>query len=45
MLLAQDKAITTLHAYANLVQIPVLVLSPSRQPLVPIAANRFEHQY
>jgi len=41
MLLAQDEATTTLHAYVNLVQIPVLVLSPSRQPLAPIAANRF----
>ena len=41
MLMAQNEAVTTLHAYANLVQIPVLVLSTSRQPLVPIAANRF----
>ena len=32
----------TLHAYANLVQIPVLVLSPGRDRLAhPVAPNRF----
>lgn len=31
----------TLHVYANLIQIPVLVLGPGREPVAPIAADRF----
>ena len=36
----QDK-IPTLHAYADLVQIPTLVLGKDRRPLPPIAESRF----
>ncbi len=40
---AQDtvSATPTLHVYANLIQIPVLVLSPSLGRVKPIAASRF----
>jgi VWFA-related protein len=39
---AQPGAIPTLHVYSNLVQIPVLVLTPEREKLSsPIAQNRF----
>jgi hypothetical protein len=39
---AQDSEVHTLHAYENLIQIPVLVLSSSRDRLTePIAANKF----
>jgi hypothetical protein len=38
---AQDEKITTLHAYSNLVQIPVLVLGNNREPLPPIEERRF----
>lgn len=38
---AQDDDITTLHAYANLVQIPVLVLNQDREPIPPIAERKF----
>ncbi|HEU5341830.1 hypothetical protein [Edaphobacter sp.] len=31
----------TLHVYANLIQIPVLVLGPRLEPVAPIAADRF----
>ena len=41
VLAAQDAATPTLHAYANLIQIPVVVLSPFRLPLAPIAPSRF----
>ncbi len=38
----QDEPVKTLHVYANLIQIPTLVLDPQRRPLKnPIAANRF----
>jgi hypothetical protein len=37
----RDEPIHTLHVYTNLMQIPVLVLSPSRTPIAPIAPNRF----
>src|SRR6202042_1764160 len=37
----QDGPIHTLHVYANLIQIPVLVLSPYRTPIAPIAPSRF----
>jgi hypothetical protein len=38
----QDEPIPTLHAYANLIQIPTLVLGPNRERLkTPIAENRF----
>ncbi len=40
-LAAQDEAIPTLHVYANLIQIPVVVLSPFHMPLAPIAPSRF----
>jgi len=40
-LAAQDEKITTLHAYSNLVQIPVLVLGHNRKPMPPIAERRF----
>ena len=40
-LAAQDAATPTLHVYANLIQIPVVVLSPLRMPLAPIAPSRF----
>ena len=39
---AQSGATPTLHVYTNLVQIPVLVLTPGRDKLYsPIAQNRF----
>jgi hypothetical protein len=31
----QDKGIRTLHVYANLIQLPVLVLGPAREPIAP----------
>lgn len=37
----QEERIPTLHVYANLMQIPVLVLSPYRTPMAPIAAGKF----
>jgi hypothetical protein len=37
----QDEPITTLHVYANLVQVPTLVLGPYLQQVKPIAENRF----
>lgn len=38
----QDEPVKTLHVYANLIQIPTLVLDPQRRPLKkPIAGNRF----
>jgi hypothetical protein len=40
-LAAQDGATPTLHVYTNTIQIPVLVLSPMRGPLAPIASSRF----
>jgi hypothetical protein len=40
-LVAQDGATPTLHVYTNTIQIPVLVLSPTRTPVAPIASNRF----
>jgi hypothetical protein len=39
-LVAQDKTMT-LHVYADLIQIPVLVLSPAHERISPIAAERF----
>lgn len=36
---AQDDKITTLHAYTNLVQIPVLVLNQDRKPMAPVASE------
>ncbi len=40
--LAGQQEIPTLHVYANLIQVPTLVLDPLRRPLKkPIAANRF----
>ena len=39
---AQPGTTPTLHVYTNLVQIPVLVLTPGRDKLYsPIAQNRF----
>jgi hypothetical protein len=40
-LAAQEETTPTLHVYANLIQIPVVVLSPSHMPLAPIASSRF----
>jgi hypothetical protein len=38
----QEEPIHTLHVYANLIQIPTLVLGPNRERLkTPIAENRF----
>jgi hypothetical protein len=37
----EQTPIHTLHVYANLIQVPTLVLSPSRKPIVAIAADRF----
>lgn len=38
----QDEPITTLHAYTNLIQIPVLVLGPNLERLkIPITSDRF----
>jgi hypothetical protein len=39
---AQETATTTLHVYANTIQIPVLVLDAARQPIAPVAPSRFE---
>ena len=38
---AQDDKVPTLHAYTNLVQVPVLVLDGDRKPMAPIAERRF----
>jgi hypothetical protein len=39
---AQDEPIHTLHVYANLIQIPTLVLGANRERLkTPVAASRF----
>jgi len=38
---AQDADVTTLHVYANTIQIPVLVLGEDRKKIAPIAPNRF----
>ena len=38
---SQDTTVQTFHAYSNLVQIPTLVLSQDRNPLGPIAPDRF----
>lgn len=35
------KGIRTLHVYENLIQIPVLVLSPTLESIKPVAASRF----
>jgi hypothetical protein len=40
-LYCQNPPPMTLHAYANLLQMPVLVLSPSLKPLPPISASKF----
>jgi hypothetical protein len=40
-LYGQNSPPVTFHAYANLLQIPVLVLSPSLEPLPLIAGSRF----
>jgi hypothetical protein len=38
----KEEPIPTLHVYANLIQVPTLVLDPQRRPLKkPIAPNRF----
>lgn len=39
--LAQDAGVPTLHVYADLIQIPVLVLSKKREQVKPIARERF----
>ncbi|NYF90797.1 hypothetical protein RBB79_14360 [Tunturiibacter empetritectus] len=39
---AQDADVTTLHVYANTIQIPVLVLGEDRKKTAPIAPNRFQ---
>ncbi len=41
LLLAQDEPVKTLHVYTDTVQIPVVVLSPQREMLPPIAPDRF----
>ena len=39
---SREPIVPTLHVYANLIQLPTLVLDPQRRPLKkPIAANRF----
>lgn len=39
----QEKGIRTLHVYANLIQIPVLVLGHDRKPIAPpVVSNRFK---
>ena len=38
---SEDVPIRTLHVYANLIQVPTLVLSSSRKPIASIAADRF----
>ncbi len=40
-LAAQESATPTLHVYANLVQVPTLVLSPTRGRIAPVAPSRF----
>ncbi len=40
-LYGQSSSPVTFHVYANLLQIPVLVLSPSLKPLPPIDGSRF----
>jgi hypothetical protein len=42
VLCAQDGATTTLHVYADTIQIPVLVLGADRQPTAPVAPSRFK---
>jgi hypothetical protein len=42
VLCAQDGATTTLHVYADTIQIPVLVLGNDRQPTAPVAPGRFK---
>jgi hypothetical protein len=42
VLCAQDGATTTLHVYADTIQIPVLVLGADRQPTAPVDAGRFK---
>ena len=37
----RTRRLRHLHVYANLIQIPVVVLSPFRTPLAPIAPSRF----
>ena len=37
----QDGDVPTYHAYANLVQVPVLVLDQERKPMAPISEGRF----
>jgi len=39
--LGQNTQPMTLHVYVNTIQIPVLVLGKNRQPVEPVAANRF----
>jgi hypothetical protein len=39
---AADEPVQTLHVYANLIQIPTLVLGPNREPIkAPIADSKF----
>jgi hypothetical protein len=38
---SQEAPIETLHVYTDTIQIPVLVLSPAREALPPIAPERF----
>jgi len=38
---AQEGKVPTLHAYANLVQVPTLVLTKDRKQMAPIAEGRF----
>jgi len=40
-LVAQDAPITTLHVYANSIQVPVLVLGRNHEAIPQIAGNRF----
>jgi hypothetical protein len=42
VLCAQDASTTTLHVYADTIQIPVLVLGADRQPTAPVAPGRFK---
>jgi hypothetical protein len=41
VVVAQDNKVPTLHAYTNLVQVPVLVLDGGRKPMAPITEGRF----
>jgi hypothetical protein len=41
LLSAQDKPTFTLHAYTDLIEIPVLVLGADRGTAAPVAANQF----